>query len=102
MRILLRHLRQAARLPDAPGPSDGLLLERFLEGRDEEAFAALVRLHGPMVFGVCQEQEKLAKALLDAGRIPPWDLLDARAARLEAEIALERFQNPDRRGPAPR
>ena len=34
--------------------SDGHLLDRFLEGDCEEAFALLVRRHGPMVFGVCQ------------------------------------------------
>ncbi len=33
---------------------DKLLLERFCRERNEEAFAALVRRHGPMVFGVCQ------------------------------------------------
>src|SRR5262249_52314296 len=33
---------------------DGQLLERFVTGRDEVAFEALVRRHGPMVFGVCR------------------------------------------------
>jgi RNA polymerase sigma factor (sigma-70 family) len=32
---------------------DGQLLERFVAGRDEVAFEALVRRHGPMVLGVC-------------------------------------------------
>jgi RNA polymerase sigma factor (sigma-70 family) len=34
--------------------TDGQLLERFVRLRDESAFAALVRRHGPMVLGVCQ------------------------------------------------
>jgi RNA polymerase sigma factor (sigma-70 family) len=34
--------------------TDGQLLARFCAVRDETSFAALVRRHGPMVFGVCQ------------------------------------------------
>jgi RNA polymerase sigma factor (sigma-70 family) len=34
--------------------SDAELLDRFTRGRDHAAFAALVRRHGPMVFGVCR------------------------------------------------
>src|SRR5882724_2613308 len=33
---------------------EGELLQAFVDRRDEEAFAALVERHGPMVFGVCQ------------------------------------------------
>jgi RNA polymerase sigma factor (sigma-70 family) len=36
------------------GLSDGELLERFLDRRDETAFAALVERHGPMVFCTCR------------------------------------------------
>jgi RNA polymerase sigma factor (sigma-70 family) len=34
--------------------SDGELLERFLHARDEDAFATVVRRHGPMVLAVCR------------------------------------------------
>lgn len=34
--------------------SDAALLEKFLDAREEAAFAALVRRHGPMVMGVCR------------------------------------------------
>jgi RNA polymerase sigma factor (sigma-70 family) len=37
----------------ASADGDGPLLRRFAATRDEEAFAELLRRHGPMVFGVC-------------------------------------------------
>ena len=36
------------------GLSEGALLERYVSGGDEAAFAALVARHGPMVLGVCR------------------------------------------------
>ena len=38
----------------ADGPADADLLRRFVVARDEQAFALIVRRHGPMVFGVCR------------------------------------------------
>src|SRR5262245_63750080 len=35
-------------------PSDAILLSRFVLSDDANAFAALLRRHGPMVFGVCR------------------------------------------------
>jgi RNA polymerase sigma factor (sigma-70 family) len=51
---LLRHIRHVAFQLDAGELTDGQLLERFLSRREETAFAALVRRHGPMVPGVCR------------------------------------------------
>jgi RNA polymerase sigma factor (sigma-70 family) len=47
---LLDHLRRLTSPPQA----DADLLVRWVRQRDEEAFAALVARHGPMVLGVCQ------------------------------------------------
>jgi RNA polymerase sigma factor (sigma-70 family) len=54
MSSIVPHLRRAALLDDGGGVTDGQLLESFLARRDEAAFAALVRRHGPMVLGVCR------------------------------------------------
>jgi RNA polymerase sigma factor (sigma-70 family) len=50
---VLRQLRTTV-LRDGDAPGDGQLLETFIARRDEAAFAALVRRHGPMVLGVCR------------------------------------------------
>src|SRR5262245_65397528 len=51
---VLREVRKLAGLRVAAAQSDNELLESFLAGHDEAAFAALVRRHGPMVLGVCR------------------------------------------------
>jgi len=50
---LLQHLRRAG-LPPEGDATDAQLLALFIRQRDEAAFAALVRRHGPMVLGVCR------------------------------------------------
>src|ERR1700681_254919 len=50
----LEHVRGAAFGPDGAGLPDGTLLEGYVARRDEVAFEALVRRHGPMVLGVCR------------------------------------------------
>src|SRR5262245_7082094 len=50
----LRRVRRAELARDGGGMTDGQLLDAFVAGGDEDAFAALVRRHGPMVLGVCR------------------------------------------------
>ncbi|HKB40119.1 MAG TPA: sigma-70 family RNA polymerase sigma factor [Gemmataceae bacterium] len=52
--VALRRLRQLFGLSSAGPTPDVHLLERFAATRDEDAFAALVERHGPMVLGVCR------------------------------------------------
>src|SRR5262245_29042619 len=51
---VLDRLRQAALRHGGAGLTDSELLERFVARRDEAAFEALVRRHGPMVLAVCR------------------------------------------------
>jgi len=51
---VLQHLRRTVLLRDGAGLTDGQLLEDYLSRRNEVALAALVRRHGPMVWGVCR------------------------------------------------
>jgi RNA polymerase sigma factor (sigma-70 family) len=43
-----------AALGDGAGLTDRQLMDRFIARRDDNAFEALVRRHGPMVLGVCR------------------------------------------------
>ena len=51
---VIQHLRRTVLLRDGAGLTDGQLLADYLSRRDEAALAALVRRHGPMVWGVCR------------------------------------------------
>src|SRR5262249_55820640 len=54
MYTVVEQLRRDLLARDGAGLTDGQLLDAFLTRRDEAAFEALVRRHGPMVLGVCQ------------------------------------------------
>jgi RNA polymerase sigma-70 factor (ECF subfamily) len=66
MNGVLRHIRRAALLHARDGPTDAQLLESFLLRRDETAFEALLRRHGPMVLGVCYRVLRHAQDAEDA------------------------------------
>src|SRR5262249_49287801 len=51
---VIQHLRRTVLLLEGAGLTDGQLLEDYISHRDEAAVAALVRRHGPMVWGVCR------------------------------------------------
>ena len=50
--VIVKQLRAAVER-DGAGRTDGELLTHFLDRRDEDALAALVERHAPMVWGVC-------------------------------------------------
>ncbi len=54
MSEVIQHLRRAVLLREGAGLTDGQLLEHYISRCDEAALAALVRRHGPMVWGVCR------------------------------------------------
>jgi hypothetical protein len=49
---IIHQLRRIVLRQDGAGWTDGQLLESFIDQKDEADFEALVRRHGPMVFGV--------------------------------------------------
>lgn len=51
---ILRQLEQSGLTPSGEPVGDGELLARFARDRDQSAFAAIVRRHGPMVLTVCK------------------------------------------------
>src|SRR5262249_37323941 len=50
---VVQHIRKLAGAASVRDLSDSQLLERFITGQDEAAFAALVQRHGRLVWSVC-------------------------------------------------
>jgi RNA polymerase sigma factor (sigma-70 family) len=65
LRKTLRRLHDSLAAPGG-GLTDGQLLARFVAGRDEAAFEALVHRHGPMVLSVCRRLMRDAHDAEDA------------------------------------
>ena len=111
---VLQHLRRAVLLPEGAGLSDGDLLEAFISRRDEAALAALVRRHGPMVWGVCRRilrsyhdaedafQATFLVLVRKAASVRPRDMVAnwlygvARQTALKARAAVARRQQRER------
>jgi len=53
MSEVIQHLHRAILRQEDAGLTDGQLLDRFIERRDQASITALVQRHGPMVWGVC-------------------------------------------------
>jgi RNA polymerase sigma-70 factor (ECF subfamily) len=66
MNRLLRHIHRAALLHARDGATDAQLVESFVARRDEAAFEALLRRHGPMVMAVCRRVLRHAQDAEDA------------------------------------
>src|SRR5205807_7258410 len=66
LKSVLRSFRCAVWLGEGEGPTDGQLLEAYRTRREEPAFEALVRRHGPMVWGVCRRILRHAQDAEDA------------------------------------
>src|SRR5215471_15251626 len=54
LNAVLRSILKSATSGQAPVPPDRQLLDRFVQSRDEAAFAELLQRHGTMVLGVCR------------------------------------------------
>src|SRR3954449_9683737 len=83
----VEHLRDAALPRDGGSLSDGELLARFVERREEAAFAALVRRHGPTVLGVCRRVLRHRQDAEDAFQAT-FLVLARRAARLRSRALV--------------
>jgi hypothetical protein len=79
---VVRHLHGAALLQGGGAQTDADLLGRFLAGRDEAAFAALVRRYGAMLLGVGQRLMHDAHAGEDAFQATFLILTDLRSVEM--------------------
>jgi RNA polymerase sigma factor (sigma-70 family) len=83
---VIRYIRRLSSAP-ADGPPDAELLGRFARQRDEAAFEALVRRHGPTVLGACRRVLRDPHAADDAFQAT-FLVLAKKAGALERPAAL--------------
>jgi RNA polymerase sigma factor (sigma-70 family) len=84
---VLDYLRQVTTPAEAMGQTDKALVARFVEQREEAAFASLVQRHGPMVLGVCQRVLRDAHEAEDAFQAT-FLVLSRRAASLRKQESV--------------
>jgi RNA polymerase sigma factor (sigma-70 family) len=113
---IVRHLHRAALRGGAGDVADGCLLEAFVLERDEAAFAALLRRHGPMVLGTCRRVlgcphdaddafqatflvlARKAASVVPRERIGPWLYGVAYRTACKARAAASRRRAVERQG----
>lgn len=66
-------------LADLP-PSDGALLGQFVDARDADAFAAILRRHGPYILALAQRLTSHAQDAEDVFQACFWSWREMRAA----------------------
>src|SRR5579871_6130036 len=82
---LLQHIRRLT--AGSSASSDAELLQHYIQQRDEDAFAALVQRHGPMVQGVCRRILSHAQDAEDASQAT-FLVLARKAASVQPPHAL--------------
>ena len=108
---LIQHIRRLVSA-ESSTEADAVLLHRFVQDRDEQAFAALVQRHGAMVLGVCHRilgnvydaEDAFQAAFLvlarKAASVKPTDALAAWLFGVARRVALKARTASGRRQPA--